>query len=48
VILKSGTAGGRPSLSLTRKLRGRAVECSVTATNSGGSATANSRPFKIT
>jgi hypothetical protein len=44
---KAGTAGRGSSLSLTRKLRGHAVACSVTASNSTGSATAKSLPFRI-
>jgi hypothetical protein len=32
---------------VARQMHGRAVTCSVTATNSAGSATATSLPFKI-
>ena len=44
---RAGTAGRGSSLSVTRRLRGHAVACSVTAANSSGSATAKSVPFRI-
>ena len=47
VVHKTGVAGRRSSLSVTHALRGRAVECSVTATNSAGNTTATSRQFAI-
>ena len=47
VVHKAGVAGRRSSLSVTHALRGRAVECSVTATNSVGSTTATGLPFKV-
>jgi hypothetical protein len=43
----SAPAGRGPSLTVTRKLRGHTVDCSVTASNSSGSATAKSLPFRI-
>lgn len=48
VIHKAGTVGRGPTLSPTRKLRGRTVECLVTANNSAGRATATSLPFTKT
>lgn len=42
-----GTAGLGRRLAVTRGMRGREAECSVTATNERGSVTATSRPFKI-
>jgi hypothetical protein len=47
VTSNSGSIGRQPSLSLNLKLRGHAVECSVTATNATGSATARSVPFRV-
>lgn len=47
VLHRVGTAGRGRTLGLSNRLRGRTVECLVTATNSTGSATATSRPFKI-
>jgi hypothetical protein len=45
---KTGTAGRGPSLTVTSKLRGHAVDCSVTASNAAGSTTAKSVPLRIT
>jgi hypothetical protein len=47
ILHKSGTAGRGASLTLSPKLHGRTIECSVTAKRSAGTATATSRPFKI-
>jgi hypothetical protein len=47
VVHKAGVAGRKPSLMVTRKFRGHKVECSVTAENSAGSATATSPPFAV-
>jgi hypothetical protein len=44
VVHRRGVAGRRSTLAVTSRLRGHRVECSVTATNSAGSATATSRP----
>jgi hypothetical protein len=47
LIHKSGAIGRGATLIVTRQLHGRAVTCTVTATNSAGSATGTSLPFKI-
>ena len=47
VVHKAGVASRKASLTVTRKLRGHKVECSVTAENSAGSATATSPPFVV-
>jgi hypothetical protein len=47
VVHKAGVAGRETSLTVTRRLRGHKVECSVTANNSAGSATATSLPFAV-
>jgi hypothetical protein len=46
VLHRPGAAGEGPTLALTGSLHGQAVECSVSATNAAGSATATSPPFK--
>jgi hypothetical protein len=46
--LVDGESGARDrTLRVTRRLRGRSVQCSVTASNAGGSATAVSRRLRI-
>lgn len=47
VLHKAGTAGRAASLAVSAKLHGHTVECSVTAKNATGSASATSRPFKV-
>lgn len=48
VVHKQAVKGRNRSLPVTRSLRGKKVECTVTATTSGGqSATATSRPYKL-
>ena len=47
VLHRPGTAGRARSLAVTSALRGRKVQCSVTATSRAGSATASSRPFRV-
>ncbi len=47
VVRRKGTVGRRSSLTVTSRLRGHQVECSVTAKNSAGSATAASRPLRV-
>lgn len=48
VVHKAAVPGRRSSLAVTPNLRRRTVKCSVTARNSAGTATATSRPFKVT
>ena len=48
VVHASGVAGVQSSLGVTSALVGHQVECSVTAKSSKGSATATSRPFRVT
>jgi hypothetical protein len=47
VLHRTGTVGRGPSLVVGHAVRGRTVECSVTAKNSSGSATATSVPFRV-
>jgi hypothetical protein len=47
VLHKAGTAAQGSSLTLSQTLRERTIECSVTAENSLGSATATSLPFRV-
>lgn len=46
VLHKAGVSGRQHGLGVTGAMRGHRIECSVTATNSAGSATATSLPFK--
>jgi hypothetical protein len=48
VLRKAGVAGRQHGLGVTGAMRGHKVECSVTATNSAGGATATSLPFSVT
>jgi hypothetical protein len=47
VVHKAGVAGRKATLTVTRKLSGHDVECTVTAHNSVGSATATSLPVTV-
>jgi hypothetical protein len=47
VFRRRGVAGKTRALVVTGAIRGRKVECSVTATSPAGSTTASSRPFRV-
>jgi len=47
VLHRPGVAGRARELAVTAAVRGRKVECSVTAINRGGSTTATSRPIRV-